>query len=62
MTSVDQLSLFAGLFNFAAGTCGLSRHFQLEPGMANHPKAPKWLPNVFFTFSSVLIYAGLRFM
>ena len=55
-------SLLAGLFYFAAGSFGLVRHFLLEPGMANYPKAPKWLLNVFFAFSSVLIYAGLRFL
>jgi hypothetical protein len=55
-------SLFVGLFYLFAGLCGLVRHFLLEPGMANYPKAPKWLLNVFFAFSSVLIYAGLRFL
>ncbi len=55
-------SLFAGLFYLSAGIFGLVRHFLLEPGMANYPKAPKWLLNVFFAFASVLIFAGLRFL
>ncbi len=55
-------SLAVGLFYFAAGLCGLVRHFLLEPGMPNYPKAPQWLLNVFFAFSSVLIYAGLRYL
>lgn len=55
-------SLFAGSFYLLAGICGLVRHFLLEPGMANYPRAPKWLLNVFFMFSCVLMYAGLRFL
>jgi hypothetical protein len=52
----------AGLFYLLAGCCGLVRHFLLEPGMGNYPRAPKWLLHVFFMFSSVLIFAGLRFL
>lgn len=55
-------SLLAGLFYLGAGVSGLVRHFLLEPAMANYPKAPQWLLNVNFAFSSVLIYAGLRFL
>lgn len=55
-------SLLAGVFYFVAGTSGLVRHFLMEPGMTHYPPAPKWLLHIFFIFSSVLIYAGLRFL
>lgn len=55
-------SLLAGLPLVIAGICGLVRHFLLDPTMLRYPRAPGWLLGVFFLFSSVLIYAGLRFL
>lgn len=55
-------SLIAGVFMVASGCSGLARHFLLEPAAAHYPKAPAWLNFVFFLFSSVLIFLGLRFL
>lgn len=52
----------AGFFFTLAGVFGLIRHFLLEPAMEDHPKAPKWLLRVFFGFSTVTTYVGLRYL
>ena len=54
-------AFFAGLFLFIAGVFGLMRHFLLEPGIQNYPKAPSWLLKVYFLFATVLIYMGLTY-
>lgn len=59
----ELLNTFAaGFFYSFAGTCGLVRHFLLEPKIANAPKTPQWLLRVFFAFSVVMLYIGLRFL
>lgn len=55
-------SLLAGIPLAVAGICGLVRHFLLEPRMEHYPKAPGWLLFIYFIFSVVLIYLGLRFL
>lgn len=52
----------AGFFYLFAGVCGLIRHFMLEPRIATMPRTPSWLLKVFFVFSTVMIYVGLRFL
>lgn len=55
-------SLLAGVPLVVAGICGYIRHFLLEPRAEHYPKAPGWLLVVFFIFSSVLVFLGLRFI
>jgi len=55
-------SLLAGMFWLAAGLCGLTRHFLLEPRLVGYPKSKEWLQNVFFVYASCLIFVGLRFL
>lgn len=59
---VLMTTFVAGFFYLFAGVCGLVRHFLLEPKIADGPKTPKWLLRVFFAFSTVMIYVGLRFL
>lgn len=59
----ELLNTFAaGFFYTLAGICGLIRHFLLEPKLPALPKTPRWLLHVFFAFSAVLIYIGLRYL
>lgn len=61
--NANLLNTFAaGFFYLAAGICGLIRHFMLEPKLLAEPRTPKWLLRVFFGFSTVMIYVGLRFL
>lgn len=60
--SVFANTLAAGIMFTAAGSCGLLRHFLLEPTSPNYPKAPKWLLGVFFIFSTFLMFVGLRYI
>jgi hypothetical protein len=61
MTVVSN-TLAAGILLTASGSCGLLRHFLLEPKTPNYPKAPSWLLGVFFIFSTFLIFIGLRYI
>lgn len=62
MISLMINTFMAGLFYTLAGVFGLTRHFLLEPKIADMPKTPRWLLQVFFAFSVVMIYAGLRYL
>lgn len=55
-------TLIAGLAYLIAGTCGITRHFLLEPRIKHFPRKPSWLLHVFFVFSATLLWIGLRFM
>jgi len=55
-------TLLAGAAYVLAGIFGLIRHFMLEPKVQAMPRAPTWLLHVFFCFSAVLVYVGLRFL
>lgn len=55
-------TFFAGTFYLLAGVFGLTRHFLLEPHIPEQPKTPVWLLRVFFTFSAIMIYVGLRYL
>lgn len=55
-------TFLAGLLYLVAGIAGLIRHFLLEPKLVNEPRTPKWLMRIFFGFSTVMIYCGLRFL
>ena len=55
-------TFLAGTFYLLAGCFGLVRHFLLEPTMTNLPSTPKWLLRVFFGFSVVMVYVGLRYI
>lgn len=55
-------TLAAGIFFTSAGSCGLLRHFLLEPTSPHYPKAPAWLLGVFFVFSTFLMFIGLRYI
>jgi len=55
-------TLIAGSAYVIAGILGLARHFMLEPKVKAQPKAPAWLLHVFFCFSAILVYVGLRFL
>lgn len=54
-------TFFAGLFYSMAGIFGLTRHFLLEPRIPELPKTPVWLLRVFFAFSAVMLYVGMRY-
>lgn len=59
----ELLNTFAAGFLFTlAGIFGLVRHFILEPHLPAEPRTPKWLMRVFFGFSTVMIYVGLRYL
>lgn len=60
MTALSINTFLAALFYTLAGTSGLVRHFLLEPQMVNYPRAPKPLLLVFFLFSTVLLFFGMR--
>ena len=55
-------TFFAGFFYTLAGVFGLIRHFLLEPRIPDMPKTPRWLLQVFFGFSVVMLYAGMRYL
>lgn len=55
-------TFFAGLFYTMAGCFGLTRHFLLEPRIPDNPKTPVWLLRVFFAFSAVMLYVGMRYL
>lgn len=62
MNAILLNTFAAGFFYLAAGICGLVRHFLLEPKLLAEPRTPRWLLRVFFGFSCVMIYVGLRFL
>lgn len=59
---MNEYSLFAGIFMTIAGSCGLLRHFLLEPKVLTYPRAPSWLLSVFFFTSAVFIFIGTRYL
>lgn len=62
MISLIISTFFAGIFYLLAGVFGLTRHFLLEPKIADMPKTPRWPMLVFFAFSVVMVYAGMRYL
>jgi uncharacterized membrane protein len=60
---IDLINTFvSGVFFLLAGIFGLVRHFLLEPRIPVEPKTPTWLLRVFFGFSTVMLYVGMRYL
>lgn len=62
MISTTLMTFAAGALYLIAGLCGLIRHFLLEPRLVIIPRTPRWLLRIFFGFSTVMIYVGLKFI
>lgn len=60
---IEANTFIAGLLFFLSGVSGLVRHFLMHPTVPeNTPRPPKWLLGVVFGFSTIMIYAGLRYL
>lgn len=62
MTDYSANLLYTGLLLTAAGFFSLVRHFLLQPGIPNYPKAPRWLLRVSFLFATILMFVGTHYI